>query len=72
MQHELQLVAISCQKGVKVSINAPFLILLVVSHMDDDSQKKISKELYVDIFKNPRNDVFHMFFRLSKSKKMRA
>ena len=33
------------KKRVGVSINAPFLIFLVVSHMNDDPQKKFQKSL---------------------------
>ena len=57
------------EKRVRVSINAPFLIFLVVSHMIDDPQEKFQKSLQYDLksFKNWGNIIFHMFFTLSKS-----
>ena len=58
------------KKRVGVSINAPFLIFLLVSHMNDDPQKKFQKSLQhktSSLLKNRGNIVFHMFFTISKS-----
>ena len=60
-------------KGVGVSINASFLIFLVVSHINDDPQKKFQKSLQLKTsspLKIRGNIVLYMFFRLSKSPKL--